>query len=76
MATCAPSAGGRRTRTGHLSGRREFLGLLQNLPYTNVDAHFLAATMITGAGLWTRDKRLAAAATRLGLTDSKIRGAE
>ena len=33
-----------------------------------VDAHLLAATMLTtGARLWTRDKRLAAVAVRLGL---------
>ncbi|MEP6815709.1 MAG: type II toxin-antitoxin system VapC family toxin, partial [Marmoricola sp.] len=33
-----------------------------------VDAHLLAATMLTtGARLWTRDKRLAAVATQAGL---------
>jgi len=33
-----------------------------------VDAHLLAATMLTtGARLWTRDKRLAAAAAQRGL---------
>ena len=33
-----------------------------------VDAHLLAATMLTtGARLWTRDKRLAAVASRHGL---------
>ena len=33
-----------------------------------VDAHLLAATMLTtGASLWTRDKRLAAIAARYGL---------
>lgn len=35
-----------------------------------VDAHLVAATLLTaGAGLWTRDKRLTAVATRLGLTE-------
>ena len=34
-----------------------------------VDAHLLAATMLTsGARLWTRDKRLTSTATRLGLS--------
>lgn len=33
-----------------------------------VDAHLLAATLLTaGAGLWTRDKRLACIASGLGL---------
>ena len=33
-----------------------------------VDAHLLAATLLTtDASLWTRDKRLAAVATRHGL---------
>jgi len=33
-----------------------------------VDAHLLAATRLTsGASLWTRDKRLSAAAERLSL---------
>lgn len=33
-----------------------------------VDVHLLAATLLTtGAALWTRDKRLASAATQLGL---------
>ena len=36
-----------------------------------VDAHLLAATRLTsGARLWTRDKRLAAAAANLGLAVS------
>ena len=35
-----------------------------------VDAQLLAATMLTaGAGLWTRDKRLAAVAAEFGLTN-------
>jgi predicted nucleic acid-binding protein len=34
-----------------------------------VDAHLLASTLLTsGARLWTRDKRLAATASTLGLT--------
>ena len=34
-----------------------------------VDAHLLAATLLTAsASLWTRDKRLRAVATRMGLT--------
>lgn len=74
---------------GHLSHRREILGLLTNLPQAEVatadevmtlietrplfglglgyvDAHLLGATLLTaGAQLWTRDKRLAAAASNL-----------
>ncbi len=39
-----------------------------------VDAHLLAATMLTAeARLWTRDKRLAAVATRLGLAGGNRR---
>lgn len=35
-----------------------------------VDAHLLAATLLTaGARLWTRDKRLARVAAQLGLTE-------
>ncbi len=35
-----------------------------------IDAHLLAATLlITGARVWTRDKRLAAVAAQLGLTN-------
>ena len=81
---------------GNLSGRREVLGLLQNVPRATVatdaevlnliearhlfgtglgyvDAHLLAAALLTGAGLWTRDKRLAAAASRIRLTHSPDR---
>ena len=36
-----------------------------------VDAHLLAATRLTqGARLWTRDRRLAALATRLGIASA------
>lgn len=38
-----------------------------------VDAHLLAATKLApGAQLWTRDKRLQAAASRLGLANDTI----
>ena len=41
---------------------------LSELGIGYVDAHLLAATRLTvGASLWTRDKRLLAAAERLGL---------
>jgi len=41
---------------------------LHGLGIGYVDAQLLAATQLTSdAGLWTNDKRLAAAATRLGL---------
>jgi hypothetical protein len=41
---------------------------LSGLGIGYVDAHLLAATRLTvGASLWTRDKRLLAAAERLGL---------
>jgi predicted nucleic acid-binding protein len=37
-----------------------------------VDAHLLAATLLTaGARLWTRDKRLTAVAARLGLASKR-----
>lgn len=51
----------------------EVLDLVENrhlfgLGIGYVDAHLLAATLLTtGAGLWTRDKRLASAAAALGL---------
>jgi len=32
-----------------------------------LDAHLLAAARLSGARVWTRDRRLAAAATRLGI---------
>lgn len=32
-----------------------------------VDAHLLAACLLTAAGLWTRDRRLAEVAVRVGL---------
>jgi predicted nucleic acid-binding protein len=84
---------------GHLSRRREILGLLNNLPQATsaangevlqlidnrqlyglgigyVEAHLLAATLLTpGTRLWTRDKRLAAAAVQLGIGVSNSRGA-
>ena len=37
-----------------------------------LDAHLLAAALLARAGLWTRDERLAVAATRLGLTDDNV----
>lgn len=75
---------------GHLSNRREVIGLLASLPQATVattaevlslierhelsgrgigyvDAQLLAATRLTrDAALWTNDKRLATAASRLG----------
>ena len=83
---------------GNLSGRRDILGLLRNLPQATVatdvevlalidnqhlfglgigyvDAHLLAATMLTSdARLWTRDKRLAAVAARRGLASRDAEG--
>lgn len=56
----------------------EVLSLVENqqlfgLGIGYVEAHLLAATLLTtGAGLWTRDKRLAAAATQLGLSSSQV----
>ncbi len=52
----------------------EVLNLVENehlfgLGIGYVDAHLLAATLLTaGARLWTRDKRLGGTATQLGLT--------
>jgi hypothetical protein len=34
-----------------------------------IDVHLLASCMLAGAGLWTRDRRLAQAAARLGCAD-------
>ena len=46
---------------------------LYNLGVGYVDAHLLAATRLTpGASLWTRDKRLAAVATRLNLATTEV----
>ncbi len=56
----------------------EVLDLIENqqlfgLGIGYVDAHLLAATMLTtGAALWTRDKRLAAVAVHLGLTSDEM----
>jgi predicted nucleic acid-binding protein len=48
----------------HFIGRQALFGL--GIGY--VDAHLLAAVLLTlGAKLWTRDRRLQAAATQLGL---------
>lgn len=56
----------------------EVLDLIENqqlfgLGIGYVDAHLLAATMLTtGAACWTRDKRLAAVAVHLGLTSDEM----
>lgn len=48
---------------------------LHGLGIGYVDAHLLAATVLTeGARLWTRDRRLAAVAADLGLTFSATTG--
>ena len=45
---------------------------LSRLGIGYVDAHLLAATMLTaGSHLWTRDKRLAAVAAQLGLASDE-----
>jgi predicted nucleic acid-binding protein len=38
------------------------------------DAHLLASALITGSELWTRDKRLQAAARKMGLASPGRRG--
>ncbi len=48
----------------HLIDRHKFFGL--GIGY--VDAHLLAAAQLSGAFFWTRDKRLAQVATRLGVS--------
>lgn len=76
---------------GQLSGRREILRLLGNLPQATVasasevmalienrqlygigigfvDAQLLASTLLTGAHLWARDKRLQSAADKLAIS--------
>ncbi len=56
----------------------EVLDLIENqhlfgLGIGYVDAHLLAATMLTtGAGLWTRDKRLVVVAVHLGLSSHEL----
>ncbi len=56
----------------------EVMALIENqqlfgLGIGYVDAHLLAATMLTtGAGLWTRDNRLVAAAVHLGLSSHEM----
>lgn len=62
---CGPRAAGRRSYALQtLIDNRHLFGL--GLGY--VDAHLLAATTLSSdARLWTRDKRLAAVATRHGL---------
>lgn len=47
----------------HLIDRQTLFG--RGIGY--VDAHLLAATRLTGTRLWTRDRRLQAVATQLGL---------
>ena len=52
---------------------REVLGLIEEkrlfgMGIGYIDAHLLAAVLLTpGSALWTRDKRLATASTRLGI---------
>jgi predicted nucleic acid-binding protein len=36
-----------------------------------VDVHLLASALLSGTALWTRDKRLAAVATDLGIAFAK-----
>lgn len=56
-----------------VADHREVIGLIESAGLFGtgigyVDAHLLAATMLfPGAILWTRDKRLLATATRLGI---------
>ena len=56
----------------------EVLAMIENqrvfgLGIGYVDAHLLAATLLTaGAGLWTRDKRLDAVAAKIGLTTNEL----
>lgn len=50
----------------------EVLGLINNAGLSGsgigyVDAHLVASAMLTDALIWTRDRRLAAVASRLGL---------
>ena len=42
---------------------------LHNMGIGYVDAHLLASARLSGARLWTRDKRLHAACAQLGLSD-------
>lgn len=56
----------------------EVLAMIENrhvfgLGIGYVDAHLLAATLLTaGARLWTRDQRLAVVAAKLGLTSDEL----
>lgn len=49
------------------------LHALAGLGIGHVDAHLLAAARLNGAGLWTRDKRLAAVAEKLALSATHAR---
>jgi predicted nucleic acid-binding protein len=58
----------------------EVLTLIENqqlfgLGIGYVDAHLLSAALLTaGAGIWTRDRRLAATAAKIGLASSEFSG--
>lgn len=58
-----------------LATEAEVLDLVENrclfaLGIGYVDAHLLAATLLTAdSNLWTRDKRVAAAATQIGINN-------
>lgn len=55
-----------------LLGQAEVLGFIERQALAGtgvgfVDVHLLASARVAGAWLWTRDRRLAAAAARLGV---------
>lgn len=61
----------REVPSAPLLGQAEVLGFIERHGLAGrgvgfVDIHLLAAARVSGAALWTRDKRLAAAAADLG----------
>lgn len=62
----------REQRQAPVAMHHEVLELIERGPLYGsgigyVDAHLLAAARLAGAGLWTHDRRLHAAAERLGV---------
>lgn len=60
-----------RLPSAPLLGQAELLGFIERHALAGrgvgfVDIHLLAAALVSGASIWTRDKRMAAVATELG----------
>ena len=64
--------------SGPLLGQAELLNFIERHALSGrgigfVDIHLLASARVAGAGLWTRDRRLADAAASLGIVDANGR---